>query len=506
MATTPPDRSEHETQVPLTAGDLVRRLEWRYELLAVLVILAESVLVWLAAGLLLPHVETGEPYPFWIIAFSLLLAHYVIHLLDVARIFSPDFEIASSAAVILSLLVAIKFGSFPEVAIYDLDWFIDAVNALAFFDADQSRSVWGSLLLIVYCWLRGRFRDEPSLDSAYTMLRWGTFALVLLVMIIRIGAADDSQIRDHLALGAVAFFGFSLAAIGIARMRLEGIGARTSAPLSAVWLATFALPILLIGIIAVAAAGVFSGEFLEMVLWLLSPVFFVLGIVFQIIILIIAVLAFLILTPVFWLIGDRRFALDQPQATATIAPGDDPTQSPVQEPFVIPEALQYLIGAIILFIIISLLTRFIFRRRSQRRGAHGEDRESVLDWSDIANSMGNRLRSLFSRTPETDPYAGLRGDDRWRHTIEIRERYRRLQQRGADLGRARREGETAVEYRPALRGTFSPAGQGRSAVDAMTAIYRRTRYSGVPAPEEDAERMDEGWRVVERDEGPETPE
>ena len=341
-----------KTQVPVTLVDVIRRLDWRVELLAVVIILAEVSLVWLAFGLVMSEAETREPYPFLVIASVMLAAHYVTYLLDKARVWSPDYEIIMTVSIIITLLVAMKAASFPSIPIYDPEWIIDAVNGLAFFDTDETRPIWGNVILVVWAWYRARSREEPSVDSAYTMLRWGTLALGIILVMVLVGAPDDLEIRDQLSLGTLGFFGCSLGAIGIARMRLEG--ARAAAPLGARWLATFATPILVIMLVAIVAAGIFSRRFLETMLWVLSPVFFVLGVVFQILVLAIAIIAFLILTPIFWLIGD----LDSTITNATATPAGEQTpeaaEQPTPETWVIPEALQYLIAAIVIVAVLSI--------------------------------------------------------------------------------------------------------------------------------------------------------
>lgn len=492
MATDQPQDYRDEPRIPTTFVDVIRRLEWRAELLTVAVILAEVFLVWMAFGLVMSETASRDAYPFWVVAFVLLAAHYVTHLLDQARVWSPDYEIVMVAAIIVTLLVSVKAASFPGYAIYDPAWLVEAVNGLAFFDADQSRPIWGNIVLIIYGWFRGRSREEPSLDSAYTMLRWGTIALGIILTMILVGAPQDLEIRDYLSLGTLGFYGSVLASIGLARMRIEG--SRAATPLGPRWLATFATPILAIIVVAIIGAGIFSRRFFETILWLLSPVFFVLGVVFQIIVLVIAIIAFLILTPIFWLIGD----FDSELTGATATPSGDPEQPGLEEvptdTFTIPEPLQYLIAAIVLVAIISLLTRYLFRRRSRNRGESIEERESVMDWGDVLGSLGGRLGSMFDRDRGPDPYADLRGDDRWRHTIRVRERYRDLQSRGGELGRARQPRETAEDYRPVVASRFEP--RARPTVNSMTMIYRRVRYSGVPASENDADEMDDGWDDV----------
>ncbi len=489
MESEQPTQNTPPPQVPVSLPDTLRRLEWREELLAIAIVLAEASLVWLAFGLVMAETETRSAYPFAVIAVVMLAAHYVTHLLDKARVWSPDYEIIMSVSIILTLLIALKAASFPQYAIYDLNWIVEAINGLAFFDTDSTRPAWGSVILIAYAWFRGRSREEPSIDSAYTMLRWGTLALGIIVIVVLVGAPDELEVRSLLSIGTVSFFAFALASIGLARMRLEGV--RAAAPLGARWLATFATPILVILLVAILAAGIFSRRFLDTVLWALAPVFFVLSVVFQIIVLAIAIIAFLILTPIFWLIGDFEPALTDVTATPPTDQAQGVTEQPPPETWVVPEALQYLIAAIFLVAIISLLTRYIFKRRARKRPVTTEERESVLDWSDLFGSLGDSLRSLFERDGEGDPYAALRGDERWRFTIRVRERYRDLQNRGGELGRARRERETAEEYRPVVGSRFQS--EARPIVNDMTATYRRVRYSGEPAEEADADGMDSGW-------------
>ncbi|CAN5566387.1 hypothetical protein BH23CHL2_BH23CHL2_08110 [soil metagenome] len=492
MAIDPRQEESPGPQIPTTFSDVIRRLEWRFELLAVAIILAEVFLVWLAFGLIMSEETTHAAYPFWVIAVVMLSAHFVTHLLDTARVWSPDYEIIMSVSIVLTLLISIKAASFPTFAIYDPGWLVEAVNGLAFFDAEQSRPVWGNVVLVVYAWFRGRSREEPSLDSAYVMFRWGTIALAIILVMTMVGAPEDLEILDLLSVGTIGFFGSTLAAIGVARMRLESF--RATAPLGPQWLATFATPVAVILLVAIIAAGIFSRRFLATMLWVLSPLLFILSVVFQIIVLAIAIIAFLVLTPIFWLLGDLETEVTNATATPAGEQGETGLEQMAPETFTVPEPLQYLVAAIVLVAIITILTRYLFRRRSRKRPETLEERESVMDWSEFWGSFGGRLRSLFDREEEQDPYADLRGDDRWQYTLRVRDRYRDLQKRGEELGRARHSRETAEDYRPAIAGRFEH--RVRPTVDGMTMIYRRARYSGIPATEADAEEMDSCWEEL----------
>ncbi len=492
----PPEPSR---ATPANMRDMLSRLNWRSELLAVLLVLAEASLVYLFVGFTLPEADPGSSVlPAWLIVSLMLTAYFVPHLLDEWRVWSPTYEVIFAVAIAISMLTVAKFGGFPDVAIWDPEWLRGTVNSLAFLDNDAERPIWGIVVLGIYAWWRGRTRSEGSIDSAYSMLRLGTIVMAMMLVLILAAAPDSAQVRDRLSTATIAFFICSLAAIGVARLKLEGF--RTSAPLGPRWLATFVGPILVVVVVAIIGAGIFSRQFLDTILWMMTPIFFVLNIVFQVFVLILAVVAFVILSPLVWLIGTREPRLVPVTPTVIGQQGDAGLREVSDSPFHVPDPLRYLIAALILFVIFSLLTKFIFRRRRKERGSTDEERESVLEWGDLFGSLGARLRGFRRNDESVDPFAHLRDDPRWRHTLAIRETYMKLQERGAKAGRPRREPETADEYRPGLSTRFSSATDVPSAIATITEMYRRTRYSGSPATEHEAAIVFAAWQLVERTE------
>ena len=494
-------RVETERHAPISLRDLFTHLDWRQELLGIAVVLAEAFPVYVFCSVLFMAGEETWTFPFWIVAFLLLSAHAVCRVLDEMRVWSPEYEIKMLAGIVITLLVAIKFASFPHMSILDIGWLQDAFQSLAFLPNDERRWVWGVVLLAAYSWWRGRARAEPNVDSAFGMLRLGSLTLFLSIVVVLLGTPDDAEIRNRLSVVTVGFFAVALSAVGIARLKLEGV--RSTAPLGARWLGTFVVPILAVVAVAILAAGIFSRQFLDTVLWMLSPVFWLLGLVFQIIVLIVAVLAFIILTPIFWLIGERDPRILETTPVPSELEGEQGLAENAERAFQMPDPLRYLIAAIVLFVIFSLLTRYVFKRKGRSRPPTGEERESVLDWNDLLNNAGDRLKDLFRRPAKPDPLAHLRGDDAWRHTLRIREAYLKLQSRGGVLGRARRSNETAEEYRPRVGSGFDPASGAPAAVDAMTDRYRKARYSGQPASAEDADIVEVNWKTIERTRKPE---
>lgn len=297
---------QSERQTPATFVEVIRGLDWRFELLSVAVILAEAFPVYLVCSLIFVPADTSEAYPFWIVAMLLLVSHFVNHLLEEGRVWSPDFELIVGTAIVGSLLIAINFANFPHIPVYQPEWLMDTARSLALLPSEEMRPVWGTVLLSVYAWARSRFREEPSVDSAYTMLRYGTLALGVILVAILLISPDNGEVRNRMTIGTIGFFAATLSAIGLARLHLQST--RTGGSLSAVWLPTFVAPIMAVILTALLAAGIFSRQFLDTVLWVLTPVFFVLNLVFQLLVLLIAILAYIILTPLFWVIGDREIS------------------------------------------------------------------------------------------------------------------------------------------------------------------------------------------------------
>ena len=218
----------------------------------------------------------------------------------------------------------------------------------------------------------------------------------------------------------------------------------------------------------------------------------------QIFIIILAVIAFIVITPVLWLIGSRHPQPVKPNQPANANGGLQGLQDRAGDAIHVPDPLRYLIVAILLFALFSALAHFAFRRRRRERETTDEQRESVLDWSDLLGSLANQLTALFRRPKPADPLAHLRGDPRWRHTLAIREAYAQLQARGASAGRPRRRAETADEYRPQVSERLPRVSDTSAAVAELTEIYRQTRYTGEPADAAAAERARAAWERIAR--------
>ena len=478
-----------------TAASMVRRLDWTLELLVILLVCAETCVLYLVteAAFSSDVVADRTVSPIWLFAL-LYLGTTIQRAMDAYRFFSPEYEVVSLVAIAALFLGAVRIIAYPATPLADLGWLRDGARALAFFPNQAARPVWGIVALVAYAWWRGRTRDEPSLESAYRIMRAGTpvsvFALLFTFAVAPTEA--DPALRRALFGAAIAFLACILAAIALGRLRIEH--ARGIITLTPRWLATFLGPVAGLVLGGTLLAGLFTRRFLDTLLWLLTPVFWL----FDLILLILVYIATAFAWVVFNLFALLLRLLGPNDSTAR--PVSPSSPGPPQNLFnetralVYPDIVRYLGAAALLGLIGWLLTRFLWRRRRQRPVAGTEERESVFSWGLLAENMADLLAGLtgrFGRKP--DPLAHLRGDPRWRHTVAIRERYAQFLRRAAAAELPRAADQTPDEYAPVV----AAAGPARPAVAALTGRYDRARYDETPATAEDAAAAQAAWAAIE---------
>ncbi len=166
---------------------------------------------------------------------------------------------------------------------------------------DGDRSVWLIGFVIIYAWVRGRLRDTPSLDSAYTMLRVGT-VIVAITSVLTLTSQDPaSPSQQYVRPLVLGFFFCALSAITVARLQVEGL--RAQGRLGPQWLGPLLLPVVLVLIIGMFVAAMLSRQFLETVTTFLTPVLVVLEFILRVIITIISLIAYLLYLALSALIG-----------------------------------------------------------------------------------------------------------------------------------------------------------------------------------------------------------
>lgn len=475
------------------------RGDWSYEVLLALLIAAEACIVYLATEALLTGRQSAGGVSPPLLFALLYVGTNVQRAMEAYRLWSPTYEIVAAAALAALLIVALRLLAFPRYGLADPGWLTDAARGYILRPTTATRPVWVVTALVAYAWWRGRTRDEPWVESAYRALRVGTPAcLVFLIGAILILPLAGHGLPRTLYGMTVGFFGCTLAAIALARLRQEQ--ARGALTLTPRWLATFLGPIAALVLLGALLSGLFTRRFLDTIFWLLRPLFIVAEFILLILVYIATGVAWVVFAIAAWL----GSLLGPPGAPATptpltVRPGAGQVEyGPVRQ-IETPDSLRYLIAAALLLALGWALTRFLYRRRKRRPTPTGETRESIFSWDLLGAELAGLLRragSRFGRRP--DPLADLRGDPRWRHTLAIRETYRRLLRRGQDAELPRAPAQTADEYAPALTRKLAAPPE---AVAALTARYDAARYRAEPASAADADAARAAWEALRRAEG-----
>lgn len=484
-------RLDYEFGPAMIAADLLERLDWREELLSLALIGAESAILYLILGLIFPARNVHlTPIPGWLIFFLLAFAYFLPHLLNELRVWSPEFELLVGAGLILSLLVTLKITCFPGHPWIELSWLRGSANGLILAGSASIRNPWEIIVVLVYAWWRGRTRAEPMMETAYQMLRWGTLALTVALFLVLIASPAEADVRHGVGAAVIVFFSSSLAAVGIARFRLEGL--RSGSPLGPNWLVAFAIPIVAIVLIAVLAASIFSPGVLESVLTLLAPVFWVIGLIVRAFVLLVALLAFIVVSPLLWLLERGGLpAIRLPAGTRIAGSPLSAFGGFARSSLHVGHPLRYLIAGVILAFFGSVLVRYLYRRRRRWRETAHERRESVLVWDDALSRLPERMRRWIGRDlPRADSLAALRGDPRWLHTVTIRETYLKLLKLGRRAGAERDPDTTPAEYERQIAQAFPGSG---TEIGTITDAYDAARYGQIPATESQASEVETAW-------------
>jgi hypothetical protein len=411
--------------------------------------------------------------------------------LEALDVWDRGFGIAVAVAVAASTLFAIKAASFSQFGWTDPTWLRETAHAVAVRPNEARVPGWGMIATSAYAWWRGKTRAEPGPDAALAMLRVGTVAAL-------IAAASQASVRPDGATGAasgavVVFFAAALAAIAIARLRADGGSGATG--VGPRWLGSMVVPVLVVTAGAIVVAGILSRELLDTILWFLAPLIWGLSVLFRIVILVLALIAFILVSPILWFLSRHPIDFAGVRLNPVrVSPGEQ-AQRVVERTSQIPDAIRYLVAAAVLLILFTGVTRLALRRRRRPVAAATEERSSVLDASDLFRLLKALLANrLLRRTPApVDPLAGLRGDPRWAHTVAIREVYARLLNWSRELGLPRRAESTPSEHERVLADRID--GGGASAdLREITDGYNLARYGAEPATAEQAATVRDAWR------------
>jgi hypothetical protein len=464
-------------------------LEWRAEALVLALATAEAAVVWLVVDVFLAATSgDGVRLPVAAVFVLLYLGTGLPRWLEGLGVWDRTYAAIVAIAVTASTLLAVKTASFPRIGWTDAAWLREAARAIIIRPNGARAPVWGMIATSAYAWWRGRMRAEPGPDPALTTLRIGT------VMTL-IAAAAEASVRDGRGAEAtsgavVVFFAAALTAVALSRLRADS---RAGAPGSP-WVGSMLAPVLAVTAGAVVAAGMLSRDMLDTLLWFLAPLIWGLAVVFRIVVLVLALIAFVLVSPILWFLSRHPIDFAGIRINPVrISPGEQAYRV-VEQTSQIPDPIRYLAAAAILLFVFTGVTRLILRRRRRVPANSNEERSSVLAVGDLVSLLKTLLivRLLQRQAASEDPLAGLRGDRRWAHTVAIREVYARYLRWSHDHGVARTPGTTPSEHERELARRLTGAGA-RADLARLTAGYNLARYGEAPATAEQAAVVRDAW-------------
>lgn len=460
------------------------RREWVIELL---LLLAESAVIWMTAAVLFGPFGAGALSipPLLIVGLVATAGIAPLALYD-RGIWGWRFSAIMAGIVVASTLATIKVVAFPDVPWPESGWLRETVRSLVFESSSARIVVWAPIGLAVVIWWLARLQGAPGLERARATLRGGAGVAGLVV----IGSAFvESGVSDRaLTVAIVVFFLATLVALAIAR---QGSGVtHTREGFSS----TVILPAVAIGVLALVGALLVTFDWARAFPRSISFLGVMLDPVFQILVLLLTGLVFVIALPIMWLLSLGNYEPSQVMQFAGFEQVDSGKSALGWEP---PDPVRYLLAAIVLVLIFYGVVRF---------GLHLTRREFERDETgtrDFGSGRGigkwlERFHWPFGRE-RADPLAGLRGDPAWVHTVRVREIYASWLRWAERHTLGRDVGETTLELDhrtgPRLESPISVA-----ALDELTVLYNDVRYGQTPATAEQADRAAQLWRQLKSNE------
>jgi hypothetical protein len=475
----------------------VSSIRWTEQLVLAALCAAEASLLWLiaTAAIAAPANEPRAIAP-WVPLVLIWGTALSPRILDSLDVWDPWYRLISAAAVALSLLAAVKLISFPSEELQDPGWARGAASDLIFRPSNALIPVWAVVAMVAYVWWRGRTREEPTLDTAFRLLRAGT--LFALAGASTLAVTDRQRGGSDSAAAVIVFFVSALTAIGLARLiSSDGAG---QGEVSARSVVIALAPVALVVVIGTVLTGLLNRDLFETVLWALGPLLWGIGVVVRVIVLGVALIALLIVTPFLWLIQGREFRLRPVRLDRGNLTSDEFLREASERANATPDLIRYVIAGAVILLLFGGVTRFVLRRRDRRvRNVEAQERSRIRPLIDLQSLLDTILRALGLNKGDVveDPLAALRGDPRWAATVAIRERYRELLTWSAERGHPRPAGSTPEEHAATLGQRLHGPGA-RADVATMTEIYSRARYGAGPAEVADAEAVDRAWQRFEQ--------
>lgn len=471
-------------------------LSWLVESAALLMSVAEGIIVWLFTASAL---EIGDgAVPAGMVIGLAVFATMAPRVLNAFDIWPPSYEIILVVLIAFSTLGVIKIVVFPALPWTDPGWLRSSIDGLILRGSDVAQ-VWTMVLLSAFVWWRGQRRDEPTLDSANATMRAGVPLLVL--GLLAYAAAGSPPGETAATVAGAGFFAVTLGAITVARHAADraarSSSGETAMPVSAV---AVVVPVLVVLTMGSILSGIATRDLLDTIILVLSPVVWALTVILRAFVLVVAAVSFLLALPFIWLLNQIDPEGQTFTASGTPVPGNEVIRPAAERSLDLPDPVRYIVVAAVLALLFATAIAFRMRHPRPTFIAGTEERESTFGLGRVFGDLGASLKSLFQRPRDPDPLAALRGDARWTHTIAIREIYQQLLIWSTARGVARRPPETSYRHAGRLHGTL-PA-PSRQALETIVNHYNEARYGAAPASERDANDVREAWGQLRHEEEP----
>lgn len=405
---------------------------------------------------------------------------------------------------VLALLVIWGSGYAGTFPLYAVSWILEALNDILLLKPEGIHTIF-VLAVSAFLFWRGVVitsrRVEPGDVMKSLQIGLGVIVLALLLSSSSGGGAGVPL----LFLMVVLFLSFALIAHSLAQASflrvshtrgLQGsIAGQERSIFSVVGL--ICLVMIFLGLILVAFV---STAFLAQVQGPLSAIF-------DVITNIIATIAVILVSPLFWLLNALHLQTGLPTLNQHKLPQQPPTKhhappSPSISPYVFTLDA-FLILAIVVLLVV--LVWFIWRRISQRRGlvtrrhkASRDERESIWSWDLFVRQALLFLRQLWWRffPRKEEPATGalqVRDEIQGEPAVRtIREIYRALLQWADQRGVRRQQEETPVEFGRRLSTRLA---DGEQELQVVTDAYLLTRYGGYVPDEYMLGQVQQEWQV-----------
>ena len=397
----------------------------------------------------------------------------------------------------------------PSKPIYDLTWLATLGSDILFLNIHFYQAFFILACSCYLCWrgLRLLSRSvEPS--QVIRVLLLGLGVMIAAILLRAALQSAGSMVRDTVALFLLipAFLFFALAAHALARIvfvrksHFSGLEGSVALQERAVLTVIGSLGALLL--LATVLVGLFaSPAFFSDALRVLAPVGTAIGAAYGWLVGIFADVVVFLVTPIFWLISLLTSLLPHTKATPQNPPNRFPNQKPAFHPATITVAwLPFLRVALLVLLLLALaaLVWWAVRRRRRRPvrllRKDGDVHESLWSWLLLWHQLKGILGALFirlfsrgargrSQDEEDDAlHAGMEGRAGDPAARDIRGIYRALLKKAASRGYTRRRDETPVEFRERLD-EHVPLLEPQ--LETITEAYSSVRYGGsLPGPDE----------------------